>query len=374
MIASVLQQYKLIGDENYGRMLIMFLSIFSSFNPRKEAIFLRNMGVRFPITEADPAFHADPLVLEDPLFRGNNVGRSCFGIAQVLEKFGEALNFIVRGKDTDATSSEYTILGVIFGTNHHRNVIRFAAMTFFPPMAPPRDRQPREAEQNASPQKTHKAVKNMYRYSKRRAQAPDDGGGGVNSPSFVYYPETPPVTVDRSAEYNYKYSNESGWMHDTLQNRSNHIRYSTSQHPSSSQPPQYMDYPDFSNVGPKYSNVRYSQHSLSPSRPYSAGSTNSSSTSKLPSLSKSSSDLHELSLSASVTTIEREEEEAGEMKNETEQWGIRAFNLLTILRDKTMVNGTACLACNSVETHDLLCPIALLLSSHPRQQGSGSKL
>ena len=36
-------------------------------------------------------FHYDPLLIEDPLFHGNNVGRNCFRITQVQHAFSDAL-------------------------------------------------------------------------------------------------------------------------------------------------------------------------------------------------------------------------------------------------------------------------------------------
>ena len=43
-------------------------------------------------------FNFDPLLIEDPLFHGNNVGRNCFRITQVQQAWADALLALNFGK------------------------------------------------------------------------------------------------------------------------------------------------------------------------------------------------------------------------------------------------------------------------------------
>ena len=92
MIVAVLQgQPNAATAHNLGELFVRFLEAYSTPD------FL-SRGVR--LVGARPGVHhgvsgvSDPLYIEDPLDPRNNVGRTCFGVSQVVQAFEEALTAV----------------------------------------------------------------------------------------------------------------------------------------------------------------------------------------------------------------------------------------------------------------------------------------
>mmetsp|Transcript_8063 Transcript_8063/g.14784 ORF Transcript_8063/g.14784 Transcript_8063/m.14784 type:complete len:1289 (-) Transcript_8063:954-4820(-) len=80
-----------------------------------------------------------PLYILDPLDIRNNIGRTCFGINQVIQAFSEALEAIRITAVRPATlNQDWSILGSVFSTGHHRHVVNLVTKVWCPRENPAR--------------------------------------------------------------------------------------------------------------------------------------------------------------------------------------------------------------------------------------------
>jgi DNA polymerase sigma len=180
---------------NLGVLLLGFLHTFGeAFDPSRRGV--RSTGPLFDRRARD-SHKLDPLVLEDPFDPSNNVGRGCFAIRTIQTAFSQALSNIIGGVprrprslvggsprsstplvspragarasgdhglgEAASPAAGTSVLGRLFGAEHHRHVLALANRLWAPPsvdgMAPVAAQQsnlvlpprPGELQRRASP-------------------------------------------------------------------------------------------------------------------------------------------------------------------------------------------------------------------------------
>jgi len=74
-----------------------------------------------------------PMYILDPLDMQNNIGRTCFGVHQVVNAFSEASDAIrVSAVGCPANREDWSILGSVFSTGHHRHVVSLVTQVWCP--------------------------------------------------------------------------------------------------------------------------------------------------------------------------------------------------------------------------------------------------
>lgn len=130
MVAAILRRHWPIGlspasQIDLGALFIEFLEVYSSRDFVENGVRLAGEGGRKRL--------GDPCYIEDPLDPNNNVGRSCFGIHQVVASFSEALEAIRGcGQDGGNLPPNHSILGRVFATSHHIDVVRLVTKVWCP--------------------------------------------------------------------------------------------------------------------------------------------------------------------------------------------------------------------------------------------------
>lgn len=101
------------------------------FNRDSREMFFRNLDAN------------SLLVIKDPFNPNNNVGRSCFGIYQVIAELQRALHAIDQftekmksSKDSKLFQMRFSALGAFFSTDHHRRVVKLAEQLYKPSGVP----------------------------------------------------------------------------------------------------------------------------------------------------------------------------------------------------------------------------------------------
>lgn len=122
-----------------GSAFLSFLDMFGRrFSPKVHAVSVREASGEITRNSLGINFVSHPLVLVDPFDPSNNVGRACFGVSQVQHAISEALKTIeavfYRRMGSSPTRQ---ILGGVFGTTHHNNVVAFARQLWLPPVKQP---------------------------------------------------------------------------------------------------------------------------------------------------------------------------------------------------------------------------------------------
>lgn len=85
---DVRNQQKLARSTDLGRLFLTFLDTWGrQFDPRTQAVSIRDLCLPDRNSPALRQHDLDPLVIVDPFNPSNNVGRGCFGIGQVQEAF-----------------------------------------------------------------------------------------------------------------------------------------------------------------------------------------------------------------------------------------------------------------------------------------------
>lgn len=117
-----------------GSAFLSFLDMFGRrFSPKVHAVSVREAGGEIARNSLGAVFTSHPLVLVDPFDPSNNVGRACFGVSQVQHAISEALKTIEGVFYRRMGSSPpKPILGGVFGTSHHNNVVAFARQLWLP--------------------------------------------------------------------------------------------------------------------------------------------------------------------------------------------------------------------------------------------------
>jgi hypothetical protein len=79
------------------------------------------------------------LLFSDPLNSQNNLGRSCFGFRQLQQEFDNALERVMACcaqdlsfNDTSSGNRRRSVLGAVFGTEHHDSVVRLQSQVWCP--------------------------------------------------------------------------------------------------------------------------------------------------------------------------------------------------------------------------------------------------
>lgn len=125
-------------SESYelGSLFFNFLECFSSrrFKPELHGVSTRAGGALLDRARQDARFVTHPILLEDPINPTNNVGRSCFGIAQIQRTMADALAAVEARCEAHqgALPAGVSILGAVFATPHHRNVTRLVQQIWCP--------------------------------------------------------------------------------------------------------------------------------------------------------------------------------------------------------------------------------------------------
>lgn len=156
MIAAILQPYALETPETHpdlGTLFLTFLKYFgTSFDTRKYAVVLSINGPFVPLSPGlvnnahlprvgTPGYWKppDPVIVQDPLNSSNNLGRSCFGFRQLQMAFDGALESAMQFDGeinntcgANATKKKRSVLGSIFGTEHHDAVVKLSAQMWCP--------------------------------------------------------------------------------------------------------------------------------------------------------------------------------------------------------------------------------------------------
>jgi len=142
MITSVLENLNtafIPENELLGTAFIEFLKEYSNFEFIERGVWINwhSNG-----TTIDHLRHQQaPMYILDPLDPENNVGRSCFGISQVIQAFQEGLEAIQLSSMKPGGKGDWSLLGSVFSTGHHRHVIHFVTQVWCPrenPMKIPR--------------------------------------------------------------------------------------------------------------------------------------------------------------------------------------------------------------------------------------------
>jgi non-canonical poly(A) RNA polymerase PAPD5/7 len=166
MIAQVLQRQLPAGmppdDERVlGAMFVLFLREFASPGFVTRGVWL-TQGAASPgedarnaqVVERLSAETKAPLCILDPLEPGNNIGRTCFGVWQVVQAFAEALEAIQLTSAPRTELSSWSILGSVFSTGHHRHVVSLVTQVWCPrenPVAAAAVRPPPQRPQQLPP-------------------------------------------------------------------------------------------------------------------------------------------------------------------------------------------------------------------------------
>jgi len=151
MIVSVLQRYYPNGISNrrlhsnaLGAFLVAFLQEYSTSAFIERGVWIYTSEFRSEVELAQTreacqqivreaqAQDMAPLVILDPLDlrTPNNIGRTCFGINQLILAFSEALQVVLS---TGVPCKEdVSILGRVFSANHHRHVVELVAQVWCP--------------------------------------------------------------------------------------------------------------------------------------------------------------------------------------------------------------------------------------------------
>ncbi|CAK9098050.1 Poly(A) RNA polymerase cid14 (PAP) (Caffeine-induced death protein 14) (Polynucleotide adenylyltransferase cid14) [Durusdinium trenchii] len=153
MIVSVLQRYFPAGmmqeKGQLGPFFVAFLRCFATpaFIDRGVWVYTAELRSEGELAQAEMAYRrvldvaktkgaADPLYILDPmdLQTPHNIGRTCFGIHQVIQAFAEALDAVqLSAVKTDGVSSQdWSILGSIFSAGHHRHVVNLVTQVWCP--------------------------------------------------------------------------------------------------------------------------------------------------------------------------------------------------------------------------------------------------
>jgi len=133
MVAAILRRHwpsGMTSKADLGLLFVEFLQVYSSKEFLDKGVRFGNDGRRKPL--------GDPCFIEDPLDPNNNVGRSCFGIQQVMEHFSKALEAIrAYEQETSVTTLAHSsMLGRVFATSHHADVVRLVTKVWCPPELP----------------------------------------------------------------------------------------------------------------------------------------------------------------------------------------------------------------------------------------------
>jgi hypothetical protein len=142
-------------EPDLGQALLEFLRFYGEeFSPLSQGISVRKgevymlprprMAEAAQPEERISAPQRDPLVIEDPTNPFNNVGRTCFGVSELQRALSEAFRAVTEkgvlvGERKPSMDSENSVLGRLFGTQHHRSVVRLVRQVWCPEERPPPD-------------------------------------------------------------------------------------------------------------------------------------------------------------------------------------------------------------------------------------------
>jgi len=154
MIVSILQKHFPHGIPADKRVLgtafVLFLREFAQFGVAQRGVWIYTAEHSTDVERAAAAEECcrviadmertvkSPLYILDPLDRRNNIGRTCFGVHQVIQAFAEALEAIQLSPvrpDADnpgGPPSTWSTLGSVFLTGHHRHVVTLVTQVWCP--------------------------------------------------------------------------------------------------------------------------------------------------------------------------------------------------------------------------------------------------
>ena len=136
MLTAILKKhfptgYPYPGAADLGVLFVDFLHAYSAPEFLREGVRLDG---HFPDQRFARNLH-DPVLIVDPLDPLNNVGRTCYGITQVVSAFSEAL-VAIKSADQLDEDNDSSILGRVFSTGHHRDVVDLVTKVWCPPELP----------------------------------------------------------------------------------------------------------------------------------------------------------------------------------------------------------------------------------------------
>jgi len=167
MVASILQPYVLEPPHTHPDLGTLFLKFFqkfgTTFDTRKHAVALAVNGPFVPLTgDRMPRVGSegywnppDPVVVIDPLNSQNNLGRSCFAFRQLQSTLDTALEAGLQRLDRASLCPLTSILGVMFGAEHHNNVLKLVSQLWCPNEVVESAREDMSDEENDGKQLVH---------------------------------------------------------------------------------------------------------------------------------------------------------------------------------------------------------------------------